>query len=431
MRTTVLSLLVALVLVGAAAPALAKGPGERAQAAREMDERDFNNLTAAAREQGLARAESAKLFARWSYGAGNATGRFVGFTLAESTGAITGFALRGNNTTTPVFASVTPTPFAGNGSAKATGSVLHLAGGDASLAAHNNPLGLLRYSAGNATLGVSYVLADGANATLNGTQALVSLGSLHGHVVVQGNGTLELSADNRTLVASVPAGGAVVFMGHPGDAPSATSALHDVKDAIASGQLGAITTVVDAGGAPLEERASFGVTARASSVGKGRANITVSSDDPTGKAVVVNLDGSIIPPGDVGKVNVTVDGVRAARASSLGAVLRGSNATNATVFVNRTDTGVQIVIYLPHFSDREVSITTASATTTAPTVATTSPTSVVTPTTSPSSPTTASPTTTATPSATPTAEGGNDTPGFGVLAALLGVAIALLAARRR
>ncbi|HEX2021517.1 MAG TPA: hypothetical protein VHH36_02310, partial [Candidatus Thermoplasmatota archaeon] len=361
MKTRHVVLIAFLLAAVVAAPALGKGPGDHAERsqrmAHDMDEQDFNNLSANARERGLARAEAAKHFARWSYADGNASGRFVSFRLDEETGNLTSFTVVTGNGSTTFFAAVTPDAFEGNGSAKAHGAVLHLDADEGGFSAHNNPTAHFAYTETGAGMNVTFLLAGGANATVNGTQATVVAGNLHGHVLVTGNATLTLSADNRTLVAALTEGDKAVFLGHPADAPGATANLHALKDAIAKGRVGAVTTIVDADGAPLEDRASFGVLARAKSVGKGHANLTVESDEPRGRAVVVNLDSSIVDPADDGKVNVTLDGRPVPRAANVTQVL-DAQGTSASVFVNRTANGVQVVVYVPGFSAHDLAIST-------------------------------------------------------------------------
>lgn len=415
MRST-LVLAILVLLASFAAPAFAQGksPGTHARAAANAhaaEVNDFQNLSATAREHGLANAEAHHAFARFAYANGAASGRYVSFHLNESTGALTSFGVNATNGTVPVFTSVAPDAFVGNGSAKVAGSVLHLDDTGASFSAHNNPTANFDYAAGDANLTITLTLAPNVSVVSWPQGYRLNLpGGLHAHVFATGNGTLSIDANNTTITASLPGNSSLFFLRHPGEGHM-TSDVHDVLAGLATGRVGAVTSIVDADGAPLEDRTFAGVRTHARDASRGHANVTLSSDDATGKAVVLNLDRSVIAPENVSRVVVTLDGQPLARLAKATDAL---NATNASVWFNATADGVQVIVSVPHFSDHDLSIQTVDATT------------QPTPTASASATSSATATATTTPEASPT-----KAPGVELVGLVLVAGVAALLLQRR
>jgi hypothetical protein len=390
----------------------------------EMHEREWANLSEAARTRGLERAEQAKLFARFTYANGNATGRFVSFHLDPATGALMDYGVRANNSTTTFFTSVMPAGFVGNGTARVHGAQLVLDGGDQTFRAHNNPTGMFAYRGENVS--VTFTLPAGANATAeNGNRsAMVTAGNQHGHVILNGNGTLAVSGTTITATATDGMGG-VLFAAHPSDAGIATANLHAMRDAMAQGRLGGMLSVVNAEGSAVTDATYLGVAMRARNVSQGRANVTVDSADPSGKAVVIHLDESIVSAAQMANLTVTLDGRAIPRAANAtNALLGASGSPNAAYFVTNASGAVQIIVSVPGFSEHDIGISTTAAGA-GPVVQT--PTGGVTP--MGATPAGATPTPTG---AATTGGDGNDSPGFGLalLTAAL-VAVAVLLRRRR
>lgn len=407
--------------------------------AHESHARDWGNLSENARSRGLARAEEAKLFARLTYAEGNATGRFVSFGLDPATGTLTSYAVRHGGgagaapNATLLFSRVTPGGFAGNGTPQVHGARLTLAGANGTLAVHNNPTALLNLRGANLT--VTFDAAPGVtfSSDVNRT-VLVTAGAFHGHVMTLGE-DVDVRVTNASLtVATGAQGGGILFAAHPGDGGLATANLHAVRDVAASGRVGGLLTVVNADGSAVTDAVHLGVTMRARNVGQGRANVTVSSDDPESRAVVVLLDSTVVnltAPG--ADLTVTLDGRAIPRAPRAASVLEGTlqaswHATNATDGRG----GVQVLVHVPGFSEHHIGIAATAAGTTPPAPGVTPTPTAGTPT---PSPTGATPTPTA---GTPTPTGGSptpaapETPGFGApLALLAGLGAAVLVARRR
>lgn len=417
------------------APALAQmgGPGAgnaggqgRGAAARAADReghetqaREWNNLSETARTRGLERAEEARLFARFTYADGTATGRFVTFSLDPVTGVLRDYAVRSGNSTTSFFATVTPSGFVGNGTPAVHGARLSLDGQNATFSAHNNPTGLFQYRGEG--LSVAFEAASGATVTAdNNRTATVAISGQHGHVIATGNGTLTVSG--TTITVSGAHG--VLFAAHPtgNESGMATANLHAVRDALTQDRVGGMLSVVNADGAAVTDATYMGVAMRARNVSQGRANVTVSSPEPAGKSVVIFLDETVVNGTQGANVTVTLDGRPVPRAANAAAALNASTGQGVFHVTNATQ-GVQVIVSVPGFSEHDIGITTQATTgVTQPTVTTT-----------------ATPTPTGTTGGTPTptgsasggGEGDNGTPGPALAFLVLAFLGAALVLRRR
>lgn len=435
-HATILVLLLSLLLVspalaqmGGPGAGMGRGPPDRAadRQGHEMHEREWGNLSETARARGLERAEQAKLFARFTYQDGTASGRFVTFGLDPATGALSDYGVRVNNSTSTFFTSVTPQGFDGNGTPRVHGARLALDGGDQAFSAHNNPTGLFAYRGDNVS--VTFTLPDGANATAEADNrtAMIVVGSLHGHVILNGNGTLTVAGTTITATSTDATGG-VLFAAHPAgpDAGVVTANLHAMRDAMARDRLGGILGIVNADGEAVTDATYLGVAMRARNVSQGRANVTVSSDDPAGKAVVLHLDGSVVSPEQLANLTVELDGRAIPRAANATNALLGAAGTPAAAYFVTNATGaVQVIVSVPGFSEHDIGITTTATTGTGPVV-----TSPATGTPAGTSPATGSP------APTGTATGGtdgedNDSPGFGLALAVAALGAVAVLLRRR
>lgn len=345
-----------LVLLVVAAPLLAeaKGPPRDAQMDRMRDMEGWANMSAAVREKAMDHAERGRHFAAFAYANGTASGRFVAFGLDDATGAVTNFTLKGRDAQGALFASIAPSPFRLDAPPQVQGATLRAGAGDADFAAHNNPTGLFEYRAGNGSLGVALTPAPGANFTQEGNRSWrVEATPFHGHLVLTGDANATLSGS--MLQVSLGPGGALHFLGHPYDMGPAGEQLHAIKDAWANGRLGAMMSLVNAEGTPAMERMEVGVRMSPKDVGHGFANVTLESDDAEGKAVVLDVDGTIAP--DPANLELRLDGQVLPRAASADAVLNG---TAAGYYAYATDDGAQLLVNVPHFSNHLLALATVS-----------------------------------------------------------------------
>lgn len=413
--------LIALFLVAAPLLASAAGPGRGGgmpamRASHERDADAFDNLSESAKGHGLDRAENARLFAKLTYANGTASGRFVRFGLNNTTGVVTDYTvLGGNNTTSTFFSSVMPTPFNATQDVRVTGSVLRLYGENATLKVHNNPLGLMQWSADGAPLTLNFTLAPGAsvkNDTANDTLRINLNGSaVHGHVILAGPGNFT-SWSNESITVSLEANSTLLFAAHPAEGGLLVSSLHALRDAAGNHTVGAVVNLVNADGSPLTDTTDLGVAAEATEIHNGSAKIHVSGDSPTGRSIVINVDHDSFPDANV---TVMLDNQTLPNGTQQAAFAAQGGVANVT----RTADGITIVVSVPHFSDHDIVIAAAGATTG---TTQTTPTATTTTETTPSGTTTESPTT-----SSPT----KGTPGFEAALLVAGAAAAAVLLLRR
>ncbi|HVM45079.1 MAG TPA: hypothetical protein VM582_04000 [Candidatus Thermoplasmatota archaeon] len=387
--------------------------GERERALAAQETQDWANLSTAARERGLARAEAARLFGGLDVDeAGAVTSPFVGFQL--DAGSLRDYAIVTPNGTVPYFANVSVEGFGAAAEPHVSGSVLRLFAEEAFFAAHANPLGLLSYRVRNVALNMTFSLAEGVVATSDDERSLTlsTPEGAHGHIVLTSNAQYEIPEGNDRVVVALGPHARLLFMHHP-QQTAFTATLHALRDAAAADRVGALISVVADEEGPVQDRAFLsGVTARATQAREGRAEILVSSENSAPRAVVVNLDPALFPDANV---SVTLDGQPVPMATSAAEAL---NSSQALAHVQATPGGLHAIIAVPSFSERAIVIA-------AP--ATTQPTPTVTPSTSPTPHADPTPTSVA----SPTPQQRDDTPGAAPLAvAGLAALVALLRRRR-
>lgn len=379
----------------------------------------WQNLTTGQRFAGLQRAEQARLFANFAAVFGAAAGRFLSFTYDNATGALQNYTVRDPTVNVTFFARVAPGAWGGNLSEAVHGAVFRLSTDAASITAHNNPAGLLALRGAdlNVTFDLGAGVAPAGNVTANRTVRLVGPSGGHGHIVVAGNGTLA-AVDADTFQASV-AGGAVLFMAHPGNSSHGLY-LHERIDGMVMGQVGGDLTVVEGQGASLDAGESLGVTLRPDGVGMGKVRVRAASEDPRGRAVIVRTDTQTVPAGKPEEVRVLLDGVALGLAAAPD-VLSGTAAGRGRANVSIAAGSIQVIVGIANFSEHVVDVEYASAATPP------SPPPPPPPDATPPSP----PTTPPTPPPSPPASGGASTPGPGAAVALGALAAVALALRGR
>ncbi|HVL87215.1 MAG TPA: polymer-forming cytoskeletal protein [Candidatus Thermoplasmatota archaeon] len=90
---------------------------------------------------------------------------------------------------------------------------------------------------------------------------------------------------------------------------------------------------------------------------KSRVDVTVSSTVSAGKTIVISLDGATISGIAQGNAQITLDGEVAVQASSYADILNPSDDGGAAeYFVLVGEAGAQVLVSIPHFSTRVVSL---------------------------------------------------------------------------
>ncbi|MHB8633141.1 MAG: hypothetical protein ACYDBQ_04110 [Thermoplasmatota archaeon] len=301
----------------------------------------WNRTSPEARDRGLARADGHHLFSQIRVVGDLVTGRYLSFHLNDTTGAITNFLVL-DGRTVPLFSSIVPSAFHASRSPRATGAALDIPGENLSASVHNNPTLELRYEAG-APVTVTFHFANG---TANGTGREVELhvGALDGHLLANGNGSLQVGGG--TITASLKAGDTLLFRLHPQGGDEKLMRAED--DAFKSHLLGSALRIADGGGAAVMDEASDGVGADTQEIRHGHLTLNISSDQHQERVLFLSVDPETLPGADASHVAVNLSGVPLTLESSVDAAI----ATPGSAFVEADNStgGVQVAVHVAHFS---------------------------------------------------------------------------------
>jgi hypothetical protein len=405
------ALLLTLIL---AAPAFADDrPG------RDTGDR-WDALSQAQHDRALARAERHGLFSHFNYTAANGTaqGRFARLTLQPSTGGITSFAVRGrpNQAWNSAIDSVTASHFTANGTPAAKGSVLRMDGTEFGFTAHDNPTaGMMWHAAQNTTTTLTFTLAKGDQILSNTSRELkFSFGTMHGHIASNGDTPLQVTAtaDKRNITATVTlhGGDSALFRAHP---TVGAETLHDELAAFEARKLGATLRITDAGGAAAEDGDEVDVQASTREIAHGHVVWDISSAQHEGRLFFLVLDNETFDLSRLDAFAASLNGTAVRRAASAAEAENAADAAFAVVAAGDKGT-VTIVVHVSHFSAYALTLTQVAAGSSS--------------TTSGSGSTSSG---SATGGATASSTAPKGTPGLALPALLVGLAAALVVARRR
>lgn len=321
-----------------------------------MSER-WDHMESARRDAALARAESHRMFAKFSYEAstGQVTGRFVAFHLAAAQGAIHDVRILDGANSTSFLAGVTPSSFSATTAPRVTGAVLHVPGANVSFMAHNNPTGGIQWHA-RANVTLTFALATGATVGFNESREVqVRAGTIHAHILTNGNASIQVAGS--TVTVRLAAGEAAMFRAHP--ASQETTVLHGENKAFKGRTLGASVRIADGGGVALQDDTPITVGVETRTIRAGRAEMEVSSEHHGAQVVFLTFDAETLTPRNAANLSVELSGTKAVVLPSVDAVLA---APGLAAFV-RGDAAlgtVQVVLRVPHFSSYTLAVTDLS-----------------------------------------------------------------------
>lgn len=303
------------------------------------------------REKARQMAQRAGLFARFTYQDGHAEGKFLSFNLSEDTATVSEYTLTHNGTATAFFSEIAPANFTREDPARVAGSQLMLRGEGLHLQAHNNPTGLLRYTATkDAGSTVTFRLADDASAgqVVNESLINVKAGDRTGQIILAGNGTLTAAAGQVT--AQLAGSGSILFKAIPlGGSPAEAKQARALSQATAKGKLGASMRLAGVNGTPAAEAANFTVNASAREATEGRARVEVTSNESQGKVVNLAIARSTLNASAPDDVTVQFDGAPVTPEATIDEVVNATGDTpRAHVLV--TNSTVEVTVYVPGFS---------------------------------------------------------------------------------
>ena len=310
----------------------------------------------------------------FNYTNGVAQGDFVSFNIDSHTGEIQNYVVNG----TAVFESVSYENET-SGSVWVKGASLFYYGMGASLNiswaqqpkfksmwrflhAHDNPAGVLHivvYGQDN----ITYKLASGLNAEITSNHMIMINGAISGVLIFTGsasiNGnqiTVSLGNTNYTFGDYSFRGGSVIFIRTDDwQIPSNVreKIINGIKDGKVAGQ-------IDISGRGESDFMNYTYDFHASvSVSMNSISVVVSSENHTGKVVVINVDKNKLQYDSSHKIVVKIDGKEATNTTVTNVLAGGSEYKYAVI--NGT-AEVTVVVYVPHFSSHTLTIESQSTT---------------------------------------------------------------------
>lgn len=387
-RTTLITLLLALALL-APISALAQGPPDgQGQAAGQgqgatgergpgFDPREraqsadggWQNVSQQMREQARMRAEQARLFGLLEMSADNVSGRYIQFTFDEQAGTLSDYAVMGeDNASTTFFDSVRVEPATNASEPVVRGPMFRWALGDSLLVAHDNPTSQLRiHSAGNDTT-VTLALAEGVQ--LNDTQAdageenatpenvwRLEADGRNATLILTGEGDMTVNGD--TLTADLGTNGSLVFLAHPPQGGVHATSRDARVSAIAEGRLGGEISIIAVEGTPAADVVDYGVQLRPVRVDNESVVVNASSENETGRAVIVLLPAEALGNATAQQIRVLLDGEALENATSGEDLLNETVGMQGRYHAEIVQDVAHVVVTIPGFSDHEITIQTS------------------------------------------------------------------------
>ena len=311
----------------------------------------------------------------FNYTNGFAQGEFVNFNIDSQSGEIQNYVVNG----TTVFESVTyENKTVGNVWVK--GASLFYYGRGASLNiswsqqpqqpkfkymwrflhAHDNPAGVLHIVVYGQDK-ITYKLASQINAEITSKHMIVINGAISGVLIFTGsasiNGdqiTVSLGNANYTFGDYTFRGGSVTFIRTDDwQVPQnvKNKIINGIKDGRVAGQID-----ISSGGSSDFMNYTYDFHASVS-VNMNSINVVVSSENHSGKVIVINVDKNKLQYNSNHKIVVKIDG-REAKISTDTDVLAGGNENKYTVINGTAE--VTVIIYISHFSSHTLTIESES-----------------------------------------------------------------------
>ena len=308
----------------------------------------------------------------FNYTNGFAQGEFVSFNINPQNGEIQNYVVNG----TTVFESVTyENETTGRVWVKGPslfyygqGAALNVSGMEQPklkfmwrfLHVHDNPAGVFHVVVYGQDM-ITYKLASGLNAEITGKHLIMINGAISGVLIFTGtaqvNGdqiTVKLGNANYTFGDYTFHGGSAVFIRTDG-----WQIPQDVKEKIINGiKDGKVAGQVDVSGRGSSDFINYTYDFHANvDVSTSGVNVVVSSENHTGKVVVINVDKSKLQYDASHKIVVKIDN-KEVKASTVNDVLTGGSDSKYVV-INGTSE-VTVMVYVSHFSSHTITVESQS-----------------------------------------------------------------------
>lgn len=323
--------------------------------ARHTDEHEWEGIPTQMRDAGLARAERHGMFARMQADAGgNVSGRFVSFHYAQDIGTIHDFTVKYGNTTGVFFSAITPSPFVQDGRGPfVAGAQFGDPNSGLTVRSHNNPTVLTGWHGHANGTTLTFQLASGATTfqkSPDGKQVRINQGALHGHILTNGNRTVDNTTNTVTVM--LDRGDVALFMAHPPLGPGA-QVLHFVNGLFAARRLGAIMNLADGGGQAIVDKFEAEVGVNVTRIGPRSVTITANANVSGPRILIFIVDPETLDGDRADRIRARLNNVLVNTTNSEADVDGG---TDARVHVLRGHKMAMIIIKIPRFSTQTITL---------------------------------------------------------------------------
>ncbi|MDD5502939.1 MAG: hypothetical protein PHH26_05690 [Candidatus Thermoplasmatota archaeon] len=292
-----------------------------------------------------------------SYQNGTIVGVFVAFSVDNQSGRMFDYTLRytPNTNGTALFTTVSVAGVGVASTPTVHGAVARFVLGNVSVAAHDNPTGLLMLkSEGNNT--VVFQVASGFEISATSNHTIKLNNGANGTIIIsRGNYTV----DNQTITITLLDEGKALFLAKPEqeDDEEKDDMEEEFEEGIAHGTIGAEVRVGNGRWIDKESFTNIDVDAAYDNA-TGTVTLNVGSDEEAGKVLAITVDNETL---NQGALKVTYDGAEIQLVDNWGdlvAALKKSDTENGTAvyLVRPCEGGYRVFIAVPHFSDHTITI---------------------------------------------------------------------------
>lgn len=327
---------------GMAGVAAAEGPGGGPGDSQNQEQE---------RAQAMAQAEECNMFAETNQAGNEFSGKYLMFRHAN--GTIEDYRVGGSQV--QLFASVGPDPFNFSDSG-ADGAVAYVNGTAARFMAHNNPSSALQFrKTGGAEVRLRFELSAGLSAqVMNGSRNVMISGPVEAVVVVE-NGNCTVNGSRIEVALGAGDGMATVRTRTQTQSESRLQ----LQEKVASGGLAGEIDVVAVNGTHTQSAVGYAhsTSMMVKSAGQGKVALSVRAEYSEGKLFRIGLDRDTAGTGSAKELRCRLDGQQMKRVSVQELErLREQRSTQAAWCVEFGDRGCDILAYVPHFSEHELSV---------------------------------------------------------------------------
>jgi len=303
------------------------------------------------RYQAMERAEECNMFARSNQSGDQFSGKYMMFRYGNNT--IEDYRVGGLQQ--QLFSRVGPDPFNFSGTGS-DGALAYVNGTAARFMACNNPSSALQFQkTGEAQVRLTFDLAAGLGAQkMNGSQNLRITGQVEAVLAVE-NGQSAVNGSQIEVIFGPGNGSATVRAKTQTQAETSFR----LQEKVASGRLAGEMDVVAVNGSHTECALAYNhsTSMTVKNAGQGRVALAVKAEYSEGKLFRIGLDRETAGAGSARELECRLDGKAMKRLSVQELErLQEQKSAQAAYCVEFGDRGCDVLAYVPHFSEHELSV---------------------------------------------------------------------------